>query len=106
MRVLVDDLGYLALGHCLRATHAERAEDARRSQRGRLRPHRVRDRAGVPDLGGNGGTLGVHCVGERAQPGADVGTVEDDLMAVGRTRALTAQYATVVIPTPPAANRR
>ena len=73
-------------GHRLRPAHAERAEHARRRERGRLRAHRVRDRAGVTDLGGDRGALGVHRVGERPQTGADVGVVEHDLMAVGASR--------------------
>ena len=73
--------------HRLRAAHPERAEHARRRERGRLRPHRVRDRARVADLRGDRRALGVHRVGELAQTRADLGVVEHDLMTVGAAGA-------------------
>ena len=87
VRVLLDDRRDLGRGDGVRAPHAERAEDARRRERGRLRPHRVRDRAGMADLRGDRRALGVDRVGERAQAGAHVRVVEHDLVAVGAARA-------------------
>ena len=64
VRVLLDDRRDRGRRRRVSAPHAERAEHTRRRERGRLRSHRVRNRARVTDLRGDGGALGVDRVGE------------------------------------------
>ncbi len=83
MRILLDDRGDVVGAHGPSAAHPEWGEHPRRRDGRRLRPHRIRDGARVADLRGHGRALGVHRVGELAQPGADFRVVEHDLMTVG-----------------------
>ena len=80
---LLRDGRQVGLGDCMRAAHPERTEHARRRQTRMLRPRGVRDRARVSELRGRGRALGVDRVREPAQPGADLGVVERELVTIG-----------------------
>ncbi len=102
-REVAGDARDLGLGDGARAAHGERAEDRRRREA--AAPGARRDRARVADLRRDRGALGVHGVGEARRPGI-AASVRIISFGAPWPSSETAQYATVVMPTPPAAMRR